>query len=394
MSRALSQRPTLQRPAESVAASASANDARKAAARYLYAAKLPAWTTALAAVKAGTRDAKVLIVGDSTSAGVGGNTDATFTHASSWGSFMCAELDRTKVAAAHGLGVPRGESSGALADSRWTFGAGWTRAVGAYQNTYGFAGKGTAYTASDGTTYLTYKDPRVTADTYDIYYLGQTTGGLGTLEATVTGASPVTVATGTGASKAVRKLTITAPAANATNIVSIRNIGNPIFVIAVEPSLSTTRKVRVGNGSAAGASSITWTTFPNADTTQRFNGIGAIEAYQPDLTIIDLGINDAQGILGSTAFMTNITALVTAAKITGDVIIKTMIPSQDPTTFSYEQAYVVALLATAYPAVDMFNRYGTYAQSAAAGLVAGDGLHGNVTMYQDEGYYIAAALSI
>jgi hypothetical protein len=130
---------------------------------------------AIAKVLDATSDAKVLCVGDSTTAGYGSSNTGTpqFT---SFPARLAYLLNSYVAPAAMGLGVPP-TTSVAVNDGRWSAGTGWASyAIGAGENaSYLHTGPGTAA--------LTYTPGGALAtDTYDA-----TSPGNGTLTATATG---------------------------------------------------------------------------------------------------------------------------------------------------------------------------------------------------------------
>lgn len=95
-----------------------------------------------------------------------------------------------------------------------------------------------------------------------------------------------------------------------------------------------------------------------------YTSLTSIKAYAPNLTIVMLGINDAQSSEAVSTYSTNIQTLITTAKLSGDVIIMSPVPS-DPsltTTVAFEAAYTSTLQGFAASNnivfMDLFHRFG------------------------------------
>jgi lysophospholipase L1-like esterase len=152
-------------------------------------------------------------------------------------------------------------------------------------------------------------------------------------------------------------------------------------VIGIEAFHSTTRRVRFANVGISGSATSAW-----ADNT---TSLTAIKAWAPDLTVIMLGINDAQQGIAPATYQANIQALISAAKASGDVVIMSMVPS-DPTlasTVTNEKLYAATLPALASsngaPFLDMYNRFGAFASPLMANT-----LHPNAAGYADMARFV------
>lgn len=355
----------------------------------LYEATDGAWGAGVAAVRAGTRDAKILVVGDSTAAGIGGSTEGTFPQIKSWPAWLAALLDDLSLPAANGLAIPKSSSGAMPSDNRWTAPDGaWIQ-----QNLpVGFGNKSTNWHKSTpGAQRLRFNDPRILADRFDVYYAVNTTTSYGTFTATATGGTGVVAVTGSQAARSVKTVTISAAAASTSNFVEILNTGTGggVYILGIEPWLSTRKVVRIGNAGVSGSNSGDWVKYHDDSPVNAWNGVEAIKAYDADLTIIDLGINDADPTILTppATFRARVQQLVDAATSVGSsVILKTMIPS-DSSRSAHEALLVAELRALGLPLIDMFGHYGVY-QAA----LMDDAVHGNDAMYEQQGRYIHAAL--
>lgn len=348
---------------------------------------LPAYKAALASMVAGTRDVKILCVGDSTTTGKG-SSNAAISQRTGYPFRLAYLLGRQHAPSTVGLVVPQIESNTQQAnDTRVTLGVGWSRAVG-------FAFGAVWRTPGNSSAVLTVAEDDVQANAWDIYYLADTsTSALGTIVASATGGSAVTVATGGQATAGVKKMTVTAPTASNSNVLTIRNsdvlASHQIYIVGVEAYRTTGAKsIRVSNVGISGAGADTWVAVTG---NAAWTGPEAIKAYAPDLTIIDLGINDASAGRTTAAFMADMATLIAAAKSVGsDVVIKTMVPSLR-TFHATEAAYVTALKALALPTVNLFEYFGDPQNPQDAGFMFDD-LHPNDAGYERVAEYVLVSL--
>lgn len=356
----------------------------------------PKWKSAVTAVKAGTASAKVLCIGDSTTYGTAASMPEGWMGQNSWPSVMAKYLDRHVVPAERGLAIPPSDGSSVperTVDSRWTLGADWSRATTAG---LGLGGKNSVYMGVPGSTYLDFKDPYIVADRFDIYYLRISTSTWGTFRAVVGGGgTPVDVNTAGAASSSVEMVTITAPTRAANQLMRIRNSGasGNVYIIGVEAWDSTRRHVRVANAGSSGSTSSGWLT-PHSSFADAWNVFGFLKAYKPDLTIIDLGINDANpdSPLAVATFLANVKRIADAAAAEGSaVLFKTMIPSGGDRN-TREAQYVAALkgLSPRRAILDLFTHY-SYERNYDRGWM-NDSAHGNDSMYADVGNVVSEFL--
>jgi lysophospholipase L1-like esterase len=355
-------------------------------------AHLPKWAAAVFVVRAGTRDARLLCVGDSTTVGWQGATQATSPPLAGYPATLARILNETYCAADNGLGIP--PSSVSNTDNRWTVGTNWSQGT-AYPEV-GFGGKSCNYLIAAATGALTYADPRIVADKFDVYYV--THPSHGTLTITATGGTPVVVdaSAGGAATIGIGRTTVTAAAALSSNTVSITGTAaKNNFVVGVEPYLSTAKKIRVGNAGAGGASAASWTAFLSASTVNAFNGPVAIQAYQPDLTIIDISLNDASNAVSTGTRAAQIATLVAAAQVTGDVILMSGNPNGNALTYQAAQAaYAASDLATVGTGVgfiDFLKVARNYSAFSSLGYTF-DALHPNASGYALKADVVASAL--
>lgn len=314
----------------------------------LVAVRLNRWRHALENVRTGNGNARILFVGDSTTAGIGGSTAATQPWIKSQPTRLAQLMNTAITPTAVGLGVPPSILGGS-ADTRWVAGSGWSQ-----QANFG-AGGGASWHAGTGTSGNLVYTSTINADQYYVYYL--TAPGLGTLTLTATGGTPVVVNCAATAGSA-RVLVTAASAATSNTLTAVTSGSGGTYLTGVEPLLSATSQVLIGNAGVGSSTTTSWTSF------SPFGGNSLITTVAPDLTIISLGINDANAGLSATAFSTNLQSLINSALVTGDVIICTWPPNQTAGTLAtmlvyYPYIYQLGSSNTHVVVGDIFYRFGS-----------------------------------
>jgi lysophospholipase L1-like esterase len=303
-------------------------------------ASMSKWLAKVAAVRAGTSSAKVLCVGDSTTNGVfSGSTLAT--------SYPTALKRRLGLHMPTGDGLAVAQST-ASRDTRWTPGGySWSGTVGPWGASW--------YSAAGAGTDLSYA-PGVTVDTFDVWVYHS--GAAGTaVGVKIDGVSQTAINASTGPN-GWTKHSYTTTAGTHTIAIAKPATGE-LYVLGVDAYLSTLTTVRVSNWGIPGADSAGWTTLTGSTE--------AIEKYQPDLTIIMLGINEAGGAMLGPEYSGYIGTLIQKAQLTGDAILCSVVQS-NPATESARVAKEavfrdsVNTLSGAYdiPFIDVFTVLGPY----------------------------------
>lgn len=362
---------------------------RPGIARYLHnwdRGKFSKWSKALQRVRTGGADAKMLFVGDSTTLGAG----TTTPYLGSYSHWLNQELNRSFIPAAKGLSIAHMSP-----DARWTVGAGWNlgTAQGFGWATWPSTSNGYFDSTTNGATLTFTPGEGVEYDRFDVYVFEYTGTGTATIQAT--GGSAVNVTAGAQALSAgiVKKYTASAGSLSTTNSVTItRTNTTQLIVFAIEAWNSTKSKVRIANAGVSGTGTDAWAATVGfaPGVTPRKN----IEAYQPDLTIIDLGINSAVLNRDPATVASELASIVTAAKVSGDVIYKTMLPTNNATTAAREAVFVTNMIASGEPVIDVFGLITAFGGGAAyntAGFMF-DTLHGNAFGYAEEAGWVLEAL--
>jgi hypothetical protein len=335
---------------------------------------LPHWRLCVAKVLEGDGDCKLLPIGDSTTLGHGDSTTGTSVTAKSYPADLVAMLNARGIPAALGLARARPTVISGVSDNRWAPDVTWALfGTGGF----GFAGLGVMSNGGVGGAAIVFTPGgSVPYDSFTVWYMPS----VGTLTAQATGGTLVSVnaALPTG----ISSFTAVAGSAGTGNSVTISGTGT-LLIVGVEPFHSTIRRVRVGTIGIGGSNTIEWSNSANA-----FSSLQAIQAYAPDLSIISLGINDA-GIVLPANFSTNMAAIATATKLSGDTILMSMPPSGSVTTeLPYQPVFRALAESTASPLVDVFARWGGIYQTA----LMFDNLHPNNYGYRDMAAAVNALL--
>jgi lysophospholipase L1-like esterase len=332
---------------------------------------------AFSKVKAGTGDAKVLAIGDSTYFGAGSTDHLT----QSWPAQAASFLDSRVINSSVGLHI----TTKRFTQNGWKNGGiGWPTGLSWLAD-------------STVTTTLSYT-PAVNCDTFDVYYVRLATGA-GKVNIQVD--SETAVQLDTFGTTGVQKFTVTSATAATNHVLKFtRDAGfaGNVYILGVEASLSTRKTVRIGNCGVSGSTSGQW-----ADDAGSYAALDCIRAYAPDLSVIGLGINDATVGTPVTvaAFTTNLTAIAAAAAASGDVILCSVIPSDSGAgstqrDLTKEAAFRDAARdiakANGYAFVNIYDRWESYTVANGKGWMS-DGLHPKAEGYADYAWVIRNILS-
>jgi len=316
-------------------------------------ATMSRWFSALKKVSSRTGHAKLLFVGDSTTAGVGA---ANITE-----SFVSQLMGRLSL----GSNVQEGASIVGTRD----FDARWT--LGSWQTVFG-PGSGALYAETNATTSATFT-PNSPVDTIDVWWYKGI--GKGKINYKIDGAAQAQIDTNsTDGSGGWKKTTITVPLG--THIVSLdAPTTNPVHVF-VDAFNDAHKSIRVSNWGVSGSTANQWTETPYS--------LDGISDYNADLVVIMLGINDAGQNVSVADWKTRIERIISSARANGgNVILATPIVSNEnveATRFLREQEYMEQAGEIAsrlgIPYINMFTSLGAYKSSLFA-----DNLHPNAKGY-------------
>lgn len=344
---------------------------------------LPKWRTALGRVKSGNGNARILCLGDSTSFGYGSNGSSSGNLKAMSYPTQLAGLFNAVGINAHwnsflGNQFGTGNACNSLNDSRLTFGSGWS-----YLNNSPTIG-GYLFSVSASASGALSFAPTVNVDTFVVYYLRGNEGSSarGKFQMDINGGTPTVVDTDTGSDQIV-SATITGTLGSNTLNLHWNANGN-VYIIGVEAYDSSKKWVSIVNAG--------WPNAKSGDVAGTNNPgwapLYGISMVPPDLTLLNIGINDQNNAIAISTFSANVQAIITAAQASGDVVLVTYNQS-NPGTYasaSTQSAYIAALyqLAAANNLVliDTYARWVSYSSSNALGLNF-DGLHPNGLGYAD-----------
>jgi len=353
----------------------------------------PKWDLAIKKMKAGTRNARLLNVGDSTTAGsyAAGNAFVgakPFSYPTQLAPLLAARGYPVSTSSMIGTSV-NSTSIGLFTgyDTQWAVGAGWACAA---VNT---CGGGTLNNSGAGNLTAANYAPATAFDTVDIWYIQNTAYGSFTIGVDGGAALGSTVVAAGGLS--IQKVTrTTALGVHTLNITKVAD-GN-ILICGVSCYNSQQKCIEVMNAGWGGATTALW-----AAAVAVWDPANMLAVYAPDLTIINLGINDwLTGVLPAT-YSTNIEVLIAKARLSGDVAIMTGAPSAIGSASQAVQdgiTQVCRALAEKYncPLIDVSGEWGNYVTAADAinGFYApaGDPVHPGAVGYGDVARLTNAAL--
>lgn len=325
------------------------------------------WRKALGNVRNGVANAKVAFIGDSTTAGWYGVTDPTVrskSHPNQFAKILAGVGIPTGVESFWGNNRLNNSTSLSAFDSRAVMGA-W--AVAQVSRVTG----GGWLTGAAGAPFKW--TPAVQVDTFDVYYSG------GSFTADIDGgATTPSVVSGVN----TKKLTITA--ALGTHTLNLTYVSGTVTVLAVDAYNSAAKQVSVWNWGAYGVSTNFWATGLNP-----YEMISSLPFLAPDLSIIDMTINDIGLSVPVATAQANLQLTITACQAVGDVILVVPVPGQLDSTRT--QAVISAYAKMIYqlaatnniPLIDFNRRWENYVAAQAAGLMS-DSLHPGTVGYIDK----------
>lgn len=345
---------------------------------------------AIARVRAGVADAKHCAIGDSTDRGSVGGTWPAGGYGTAWPQRFAAMLNSYLVPASCDNWWCSGSLRNAEMDAyetRLSRGAWFTDVnnVSAGGNTY--------KTSSGGTSAFVFT-PAGTWDTVDIYlpvfaYNGSTYANNGTLSFQIDGAAPAsgpsTFNTNTGVA-GLQKITLTASAVgtHALKILQDSRAGYQGEIAGLVFKSSAQKRVLVQNMGWAGSRPDNWT----ANEAVPHSPLSALRAVAPDLTSINLSINTT--LLGQSvaAWSADVQKIITAAKESGDVILRIGNPTSGDTAHPDTSAAITAAAhdlakTNGLLLIDLRERWGAAADAVTAGLLGADVVHPEIVGYCD-----------
>ena len=301
----------------------------------LNAINLPHWRAKLAGVRNKTGRARIILLGDSTTAGAGAGTGGTLNYNGAFAknyprdfASLLAGYIPTSDNSFFGDQTNNSVGYGAY-DTRVTLGTGWSTTQ------LSFAGQMFKFTSGGGAGTLAFT-PAGQIDTITVYYLQQS--GSGSLTVNVDGGASLGTINqnGTGSLKTV---TYTVTKGNHT-VNLVPNNDAAVWIQGVVTYDSTTSAVDLIQGGSSGATAASF-----SSTSFIWNPIAVLGELAPDLTVICLTINDSNTPSTPIAtYTTQMQAIITQALTTGDVILMVGAPSNTTQATDGTLAQYIAVL--------------------------------------------------
>jgi lysophospholipase L1-like esterase len=322
----------------------------------------PVFKAAAAATLAGTSDTVIAMIGDSTTKGSGGSGyNNAYPHVLA--SLLSGANPPLPSMAEARFGNPD------VTDSQLSIGAGWSQSAAS-------AG-GNMQQNSTTTNPITLTTP-VSITSFDFYYWG---GDACSITVKVDGSTVDTISA--TSDLVLRKSSYSV--SSGTHVIDIaRASGGNVFFVGLDIRPST-KKLVFNNIGAGGTDSTYW-----KDNTT-YHPLVSISVMQPNLTIINLGINDWRASQTAGTYNSQMQTIINVCKIYGDVILTVPVPADTGIpgcTLAEQQAlnsqvYNLAV-SNGYIGLDMTKRWGDYVAANANGFESGDGLHPSNAGYADE----------
>lgn len=339
-------------------------------------------------VKAGGLDGIVLNIGDSTTRGQAGGTAPASTKAGEHAGSYPVKLKAMLGVA--GLPVSQANFCGGgaytvaqlpVADPRILMPADWTMNVPSIG--------GTSLAAPSPVTSALEFTPTEQFDRIDLYYIGA--GASGTVAVSVDGGAALDTFATTNATPGLYKRTINCTLGTHTLKVA-RTTGGTVYVVAAILRNSTTPTIQIINAGWQGTRAVHW-----GVATDPWSAVNAIQVIDPDLTLINIGINDVGNATSMTSYMADMTATIAAARAGGGdaVLVKFVEADNSSRPLATQRLYWDALKSLAdtldCPLVMVADRIGPWANASADGFMY-DALHPTAAGYADFARLIANAL--
>lgn len=338
--------------------------------------RLLKWRAARGKVLANLDNAKVACIGDSTTMGIGANTTTNLSRSTSYPAAMA------RVMAARGLVT---SAQNFFGSGNVTLGNYDTRVTNSGSTSLGSvnATLGGALLQLTGVGTWTYT-PATACTVWDVYSVK--TGGTGSFEINRDGGAADATVTGTTTPATIVKTTVSG-AGTALNMV--RTVGT-CYVAGVS-AYTATKCVEVWNMGASGLKAANLAT-----TTLGYSELNALAFYAPNLTVLMVGINDWEAFTSMAAWQASMRSVIDTARISGDVVLVTPVPTGGTATLNKQKEYVDATydLAQFYgiPLVDNWSRWAEYTAPNAAGFYF-DTLHPAGPGYSDLGMMLGSLLA-
>jgi len=352
---------------------------------------MPHWVACTAKVKINAGNCRVYAVGDSTtyglySANVGDTGDLTVaSYPTRLSQYLNSTLLPTQRDSFMGAGASQGAGFGN--DARIVMGSGWTTVNAPSTG-------GLLFGASSTTASLSFTP--VDQVNQFVLWVVTNSGGLGTYAVDAGGTTNFS----SGGAAGLSSVTISAGTLGNHTLNLNWLSGGSVYVVGVEASNTAIGSVQIINAGIPGAGAGTVSGISWASATSAWSPLNAVPIQAPDVVLIDLGINNWTGANSTTVavYQANMQAIITAYKVTSDVILITPAPSSiGNVALAIQQTYVTAMyqlaISNQIPIIDNFGRWGSYERTNVAPfLFYNNVLHPGPNGYSDFAQAIAVQL--
>lgn len=348
---------------------------------------LPNFRAKINNVKWQRGNCRIICLGDSTTRGYGGNAlSSGNTEQFAYPAYLASYFNSVGVSAHHNsiMGIWGGTPASYTMDSRVTLGSDWTAAPG---DDLSLGGVFVYSTADTGNPFLFAPavneiNPTTMVDTFIVTWIGSP--GLGVLSLSVNNGTPILVNTGAGGVSSASQTTITCPLG--ANVLKLKwSSGAGVYIIGIEAYDSSKAWVSVINAGWGGAGVAALATN-GGGVGNPWHPFQMIANINPDLTIINIGINDWNAGTGVPTYTTTLQSIITQALTKGDVLLVTPNTTNAAASRATQLTYVNALYSLAQtnnvPLVDLWNSFDPWATYNTAGMFF-DTLHPNGDGYAD-----------
>ena len=304
-----------------------------------YAYPLPHWRAAKALVAAGSRNAKLLILSDSTGAGQGSTNAGQGANCVSqaWPTQLAALLQTAtglKCSWQSRMSTGGFGNNFIACDSRCA-------ATGTMVYTgVGINAVGGPLIKGAGTATFSFT-PTTSVDTFVIRY--PVNAGLGTMQANIDGGANTPIMQAGSASMGSTALTAGSAGTHTLNLSLVNNC----YIDSIVAYTAAQKEISILNAGWCGSTAANWN-----DATAVWSPINDIPNLAPDLSIICLTINDWNAGTSLAAYIASIQTVISACLKTGDVLLCTGIASNPaagdaPGAVQQQYAAAVSYLARA-----------------------------------------------
>lgn len=334
------------------------------------------WRRAMARVRSGEANAKLAFIGDSTTEGVGTTlrTQAFPQVVSTILTGQGLPASRTSIFGAGRTGAEATVSAFNARNPEVVLGSGWQ----VFNQPFSLGGS--MFTNATNTNPITVTHAGI--DTFDVYY--ERGSGYGTFDLAIDAGAATTVNANAAASVAMATISGVTAGTHALTIARVSGgTVNIIGIVARNSAVKTVDCLNMGCGST--------TTQHWVDGAHAARPVLALPVVAPDMTFINLGINDrtpSYGPISLTAYRANLQALITAAKLTGDCALVVPIPSASSRQALAIQAQYNAVieslgLLNGCPVLNMVDRWTSFDTVNGLGFMS-DVVHGTASGYAEE----------